>query len=85
MYLYPLLSRQNDVIIPEWMWDILFKQVSVHEEWTLISSEPWNVWLSDWMAVYIFLNMLLNENESKKHTFKNMNITRLMSVSMEYF
>lgn len=36
------------------------------------------------MTVYIFLNMFLNETESKE-LFKTMNITELLSELLEFF
>lgn len=66
------------------MYYISYKQLSAHEEWKKLSSVPWNVWMPDWMTVYIFLNMFLNETESKE-LFKTMNITELLSELLEFF
>lgn len=66
------------------MYYISYKQLSAHEEWEKLSSVPWNVWMPDWMTVYIFLNMFLNETESKE-LFKTMNITELLSELFEFF
>lgn len=77
------MSHQNDATILELMYYIIYKQLSAHEKWTQLSSVPWNVWLPDRMTVYILLNMFLNEKS--KELFKTMNITELLSESLEFF
>lgn len=59
LYLCGKVSHPNDVTILELMYHIIYKHLSAREEWTQQSSVPWDVWLSDWMAVYIFLTLML--------------------------
>lgn len=66
LYLYGKVSHQNDATFLELMYYKIHKQLSAQKEWSALSSGPWNVWLPDWITVYFFLNMFLNETESKK-------------------